>query len=177
VVSDTTRGITGKALGIGRQQLLEREIVAIADREKERLGRELHDGLCQSLAGTAALSSALSRKLAASAQLDLAAPADEIARLLNEVIGEPRDLARGLDPFRLNPDGPVSGLETLAHNISNTYRAMGVSPTSKPGCRPDAAPLTEDHRRRRSDTTRSPKRSGRQQKHCRQSAAGRPVMG
>ena len=31
------------------------ELLEVVDREKERLGRELHDGLCQSLAGIAAL--------------------------------------------------------------------------------------------------------------------------
>src|SRR5271157_700112 len=31
---------------VGRQELLEREILAIADREKQHIGRELHDGLC-----------------------------------------------------------------------------------------------------------------------------------
>jgi signal transduction histidine kinase len=72
---------------VGREELLEREILAISDYEKQRLGRELHDGLCQSLAGIAALSSALCRSLAASGQPGLAATADEIARLLNETIG------------------------------------------------------------------------------------------
>jgi signal transduction histidine kinase len=122
VVDDTTTGITGKARGTGRQRLREREILAIADREKERLGRELHDGLCQSLAGIAALSSALSRNLAASAQPDPAAAADEIVRLLNEVIGEARDLAHGLGPVGLKASGLVSSLETLARSVSHTYR-------------------------------------------------------
>jgi signal transduction histidine kinase len=122
VVSGTTTRITGKALGAGRQQSLEREILAIADREKERLGRELHDGLCQSLAGIAALSSALSRNLAASAQCDPAATADEIVRLLNEAIGEARDLVRGLGPICLNGADLAGGLETLARYVSQTYR-------------------------------------------------------
>ncbi len=106
---------------VGRQELLEREILAIADREKQRLGRELHDGLCQSLAGIAALSSALSRSLAASGQPGPAAAADEIVRLLNETIGEARDLAHGLSPIGLNGAGLAGGLETLARNVRHTY--------------------------------------------------------
>ena len=43
----------------------EPDVIEIADRERRRLGRELHDGLCQSLAGIAALTAALSRDLAA----------------------------------------------------------------------------------------------------------------
>jgi signal transduction histidine kinase len=106
-----------------REELLEREILEIADREKERLGRELHDGLCQSLAGIAALTAGLSRSLAASAQPGPAAAADEIVRLLSETIGEVRYLAHCLGPIRLSGTGLVGGLETLARNVSHMYRA------------------------------------------------------
>lgn len=107
---------------VGRQELPEREILEILDRERQRLGRELHDGLCQSLAGIAALSSALSRSLAASGQSEPAAAADEIVRLLNEAIGEARDLARGLSLIGVNDAGLVGGLKTLARNVSHAYR-------------------------------------------------------
>ena len=105
---------------VPREISLEREILEIADREKQRLGRELHDGLCQSLAGIAALASALSRSLAASAQPGPAEAADEIVRLLNETIGEARDLAHG----HHRPERRRSGgrLETLARNVSHTHR-------------------------------------------------------
>ena len=53
------------AQDVTRQKRQEREILEIADREKDRLGRELHDGLCQTLAGIAALGATLSRTLAA----------------------------------------------------------------------------------------------------------------
>jgi signal transduction histidine kinase len=106
----------------GPQKLLERQILEIADHEKRRLGRELHDGLCQSIAGIAALTSALSRSLAASAQPGPAAAADEIVRLLNETIGEARDVARGLSPISQNSAGVAGGLETLARNIRHTHR-------------------------------------------------------
>jgi signal transduction histidine kinase len=90
VVRDATAGILPKARNVRRRQLQEREILAVADHEKERVGRELHDGLCQSLAGIAALSSALSRRLAVGAQPGPAAAANEIVRLLNEAVGEAR---------------------------------------------------------------------------------------
>jgi signal transduction histidine kinase len=108
---------------VGREELLEREVLQIADREKERLGRDLHDGLCQSLAGIAALGTVLSRSLAASAQPGPAAAADEIVRLLNETITEVRDLAHCLGPVSLNDTGLAGGLETLARNVSHMYRA------------------------------------------------------
>jgi signal transduction histidine kinase len=106
----------------GRQELLEREILEIADREKQRFSRELHDVLCQSLAGIAALTAALSRSLAASAQPGPATAADEIVRLLNETIGEARDLAHGLGPIGLNGVGLAGGLEMLACGVRRAHR-------------------------------------------------------
>jgi signal transduction histidine kinase len=53
---------------VSRYELLEREILEIADHEKQSLGRELHDGLCQSLAGIAALAATLSRSLTANSE-------------------------------------------------------------------------------------------------------------
>jgi signal transduction histidine kinase len=132
--------IKAAARDAGRQELLEREILEIADREKEHLGRELHDGLCQSLAGLAALSSALSRSLAANRQPGPAMAAAEIVRLLNETIVEARALAHGLGPIGLNGAGLVGGLETLARNVSNSYCASCTfaGDRSYPGLRDEA---------------------------------------
>jgi signal transduction histidine kinase len=47
------RRIYATARDVTWQKRLEREVLEIVDREKERLGRELHDGLCQTLAGIA----------------------------------------------------------------------------------------------------------------------------
>ncbi len=79
------RLIYATARDVTDQKRMEREILDVGDREKERLGRELHDGLCQNLAGIAALSAALSRKLAAGSE-PAAVEAAEIARLLNGFI-------------------------------------------------------------------------------------------
>ena len=102
---------------------MEDEILQASDREKARLGRELHDGLCQNLAGIAALTSTLSRKLAAGG--DPAAgsvSAAEIARLLNESIGYARDLARGLNPVGLEQIGLDAALEAFASNVPSLFR-------------------------------------------------------
>lgn len=117
------QGAGARARAVGRQELLEREIVEVAELERQRLGRELHDGLCQSLAGIAALSSALSRNLAASGQPGPAAAADEIVRLLNETMGEARDLAHGFCPAALKGAALAGALETLAYNIRQIYQA------------------------------------------------------
>ena len=111
---------------ISRRALPEREVVEIVNRERERLGRELHDGLCQSLAGIAALSAALSRSLAVNADPAGSATAAEVAGLLNRTIGEARDLAHGLGPIGRDEGGLAGALETLT---GNTRHMFGVSCT------------------------------------------------
>ena len=122
------------ARDITQQILLESEIVAIADREKERMGRELHDGLCQNLAGIAALSATLSRRLAAHADPAASATAAaEIAKLLNDTISQARDLARGLVPLGLNEAGLEGVLETLAYNVKHLFHVSCTLTCDHPG--------------------------------------------
>ncbi len=97
-----------------REKRQEREILEIADREKERLGLELHDGLCQNLAGIAALSSTLAKRLAAHVDTTASAAAVEIKQLLNESIRQARDLAHGLSPPGLHNIGLPGSLDHLS---------------------------------------------------------------
>lgn len=126
--------IYATARNVSRQRQLERQIIEVADREKERLGRELHDGLCQTLAGIGALSKTLSRSLAATSDFDGSAAAARIARLLGEAIGEARDLSRGLGPSALRGADLAVALEGLALNVvklfrvSCTFESEGVVP-------------------------------------------------
>lgn len=109
------------ARDVTRQHRLEREILEIVDRERERLGRELHDGLCQALAGIAALSATLSRKLSAAFSPGSAAAAEEISTLLHEAIGQARDLARGLGPVGLDEVGLPGVLDTMTQNVERLF--------------------------------------------------------
>lgn len=109
------RVICATAREVDGQQRLERALIEASDREKERVGRELHDGLCQNLAGIAALSATLARKLAA--HDDPAQAAAEITALLQQAIGDARDLARGLNPVGLAKIGLAAALEILAANV------------------------------------------------------------
>ncbi len=128
--------LRGRIYAIARditvQMRLKREIIAIADREKERIGRELHDGLCQTLAGIAALSATLSRRLAAQAEPATSAAAAEIARLLNDAIRQARDLARGLGPPGLNQTGLDAALATLAVNVQYLFHVSCTLECDRP---------------------------------------------
>lgn len=115
------RQIYAIAWDVTLRKNLENQIIETSDRERERLGRELHDGLCQDLAGIAALSAVLSRKLAANSEA-AAVKAAEITRLLNQTIGHARDLARGLNPVGLEQIGLAAALQAFAANIRALFR-------------------------------------------------------
>ena len=128
--------IYATARDVTRQKWLEREILEVLDRERERLGRELHDGLCQSLAGIAALGSTLSKRLAANSGSAASAMAAEIATLLNESIIQARDLAHGLGPVGLNEAGLDGALETLALGVRYLFRVACTFQCDRPCLRP-----------------------------------------
>jgi signal transduction histidine kinase len=99
---------------------LERQIMDSSERERERIGHELHDSLGQLLTGIAFLSKSLSRKLAAQSAAE-AGEASQIATLINQAVSETRQLARGLQPVEVDEDGLMSALEALAANIERLF--------------------------------------------------------
>ena len=100
---------------------LRRALLAAADDERERLGRELHDGLCQNLAGIAALSAALARRLDQAGAATGAADVAEIGALLKQAVVGARDLARGLCPAELRAAGLGAALAVLAGNVGALF--------------------------------------------------------
>ena len=108
---------------ITERKQLEKEILEISDRERQRIGQDLHDGLCQHLAGIELMSQVLEQKLAGKSKPE-AAKAGEIAKYVREAISQTRSLARGLSPVTLESEGLVSALKELA---TNTEKMFGVN--------------------------------------------------
>jgi PAS domain S-box-containing protein len=105
---------------ITERKRLEKEILEISDRERQRIGRDLHDGLCQHLAGIELMSQLLEQRLAARFRAG-AAQAGEIARHIRDAISQTRLLARGLSPVTLESEGLCSALEELAVNTEKMF--------------------------------------------------------
>jgi PAS domain S-box-containing protein len=120
-ISRDSQLIYAGARDVTRRKQLEREILRILDNERARLGQELHDGLCQTLAGIAALSSRLSRSLAVQRKPANATMAMELTELLHGSIEEARNLARGLGPAGLIESDLVQALHVLAHNVQHLF--------------------------------------------------------
>ncbi len=100
---------------------LEREILAISEREQRRLGHDLHDNLCQQLAGVEFLSQRLARDLADGASGG-AAQAREIAQMVQGAMTQTRELSRGLSPVRLEAEGLADALRELAAGTKKVFR-------------------------------------------------------
>ncbi len=113
--------VEGIARDITERKRLEREILEISNREQRRIGHDLHDGVCQQLAGIAFLTSTLAEDLEAES-VPLAAQAEKISAMINEAIDQTRGVARGLFPVRLDEKGLVAALEELASNASEMYK-------------------------------------------------------
>jgi signal transduction histidine kinase len=99
---------------------LDREIAAVADRERRRLGQDLHDSLGQHLTGTALAAQVLKEKLAAKSAPE-ATEAEQLVQYVEEGIDLTRNLARGFFSPELEADGLSVALEGLAENIRERF--------------------------------------------------------
>ena len=113
-------GASKVARDITERKRLEKEILEISEREQRRIGQDLHDGLCQHLAGIEMLSQVLAQKLSARNK-NGAARATEIAKAVREGISQTRLLARGLSPVTLESEGLMSALAELAFNAEKMF--------------------------------------------------------
>jgi PAS domain S-box-containing protein len=124
--------ITGRKLAEQERQALEREIIGISSRERERLGSDLHDGLGQDLTGIALLLRGVHAQLSKEGS-GARAEVEEVIGLVNGAIESTRALARGLSPVSRVRGGLTAGLESLArtgerHGIRVGFRTQLPKP-------------------------------------------------
>src|SRR5438067_11039668 len=105
---------------VSERQKLDREIAQVADRERHRLGQELHDSLGQHLTGTALAAQVLKEKLALRSASETA-EAEKLVRYVEEGIDLTRNLARGFFSPELDADGLTVALQVLAENITERF--------------------------------------------------------
>jgi len=105
---------------IAERERLDQEIAEVADRERRRLGQNLHDSLGQHLTGTALAAQVLREKLAARSAREVP-DADKVVRYLEEGIDVTRNLARGFFSPELDADGLSVALQGLAANFTERF--------------------------------------------------------
>jgi len=116
----TVIGASKLARDITARKQLERELLEISDREQRRIGHDLHDGLCQHLAGIEMMAQVLGKRLEAKNK-DAATRAENISRLVRDAIVQTRALSRGLSPVMLEVEGLASALHEHALNMERIF--------------------------------------------------------
>ena len=106
---------------IQERQRLEEEIIEISDHEQQRIGRDLHDSVCQQLTGIELMSHALKKALTHTARNE-AELAGQVAHYTRDAISEVRMIARGLCPVIVEADGLMSTLPQLAETITRMFK-------------------------------------------------------
>ncbi len=97
---------------IARRKGLEGEILEISDREQQRLGQELHDGLCQHLTAVAFMARSVGLRLKNHRVIEVA-DIEKIAQLVNDAATDTRNLSRALHRIDVDAAGLVDALRDL----------------------------------------------------------------
>ena len=115
--NDLAFGINTLRLRAERERL-EDEVVKSVEREQERIGRDLHDGLCQMLVG-AKYHACILQRISKSQFPEVKQQASTLEGMLNQTITFARDLSRSLNPARITPANLAGALQLLASSVDS----------------------------------------------------------
>ena len=121
---DGERRLQGIVMPIPEQRRLELECLRLGERERARIGQELHDDLCQVLAGLAFMLHRLWDRIGRS-DPDLAAEVDALDSEVTAVTERVRTMSRGLFPAGLDHAGLRRALQDCAEHARQRF-AIGV---------------------------------------------------
>jgi two-component system, NarL family, sensor histidine kinase UhpB len=100
--------------------VLETAIIEATNREQQRIGHDLHDGLGQELTGISLMLRSFAQR--AAREYPSGAPViNEVVDLVNQAVESTRALAHGLSPIILERGGLPAALEQLAASASRTH--------------------------------------------------------
>jgi PAS domain S-box-containing protein len=105
---------------VSERKQLESEIIEIANRERRRLGADLHDGLGQELTGISLMLRSLSKR-AVTVAFEASPELNEIIALVNHAIQSSRRMALGISPVTLERGGLLPALQTLVAWSCDSY--------------------------------------------------------
>jgi len=100
---------------------LERELLNVIERERQRTGRELHDSIGQQLTGISCMIEVLGDRLSGTSRVDDVSYIEKISTQVNQAIEQTRILAKGLDPIDLESNGLILELEKLVMHTQYIY--------------------------------------------------------
>jgi two-component system, NarL family, sensor histidine kinase UhpB len=114
-------GVTLRSIDVTELRRLEREVIDVASRERQRLSGDLHEGLGQELTGIALLARGLERAIERG-QPNARELITDVTRHINRTIDMTREIARGLSPVQIERGSLSAALERLASEASQRLR-------------------------------------------------------
>lgn len=103
---------------MAERRRLELEIIQISERERQRFGQELHDGLGQHLTAAAVQAELLARNLEHAGARAEQQAAQQIEAMLSDAVSQARLLAQALFPVEVEDNGLMASLQQLAENTT-----------------------------------------------------------
>jgi signal transduction histidine kinase len=103
------------------QRRLEKEVLDISERERQRFGADLHDGVGQQLTAIELMCVGLKDDVSALDQR-LGKQLGKVAGMLRDAVAQTRALARSLSPLDEQPEALQNGLADLAERASSLGR-------------------------------------------------------
>ena len=114
---------------IMRRKGLEGEILEISDREQQRLGQEIHDGLCQHLTAVAFMARSVATRLKNHRVIEVG-DLEKIAQLVNDAATDTRNLSRALHRIDVDSAGFVTAMQDLVdREIWRIHCRLEISPS------------------------------------------------
>lgn len=107
--------------GFSRAPQVFKALMDLGEREQYRIGIELHDGLCQQLAGIKLMSGLLEARLVRKGLAE-ARHARAIERRISTAMDQVRCLAHGLAPVTLEQQGLACALKSLVAEMKQAFR-------------------------------------------------------
>ncbi|MDC7227051.1 MAG: PAS domain S-box protein [Spirochaetales bacterium] len=120
-------GISFIARDVTENKNLEKEVIEIGEKERERIGQDLHDSLGQQLTGILLNMKTLENLVRNKLDKDEMQHLLDTESLLKETIQQTRTMAKNLIPVKLQTEGLPHALEDLANFARTVYKTRVIT--------------------------------------------------